>query len=219
MPTPPTCRASRSSANPRRGGSGPVRIRLAGGCRWRPSPRASPAGRGGRSWVWSATCVTAGSRKCSSTSTIRRSRSAGRRTTSWCVHRPIRSRLRPRCVRQPGSSIRRRSSTRSRPWTPSSVVRRPRGGSPCGCSCCSRRWRSVSRRSACSASSRSTSRTVAASLRSAWRSASRAPASSAVCWCGPAGGCWPAWRSASPPRSSRAAPSAAFSSGSLRTMA
>ena len=60
MPTPPTCLASRSSASPRRGGSGPAATRLAGGSRWRPSLPANPAGRGGRSSASSATCGTAG---------------------------------------------------------------------------------------------------------------------------------------------------------------
>ena len=58
--------------------------------RWRPSRPAGRRARGGRSSASCAMCAIAASTRCSSTSTIRRCRSAGRRTTSSSGPRAIR---------------------------------------------------------------------------------------------------------------------------------
>ena len=86
-------------------------------------------------------------------------RPSGRQRGRPDVGRPAR-----RGVRGPRSCARARSgrpsSTTSRRSTWSSTAPRRRGGSRCGCSCCSPGWRSAWRRSACSAWSRWTSRTA-----------------------------------------------------------
>ena len=208
MPTPPTCPASPSSARPGGrlwpGRESDWQTALDGGLH----ARFNRAGRGGRSSRRQRRALPRDRGSCS-LDVYDPALQVGRPADHVVVRAsPIRSRLRPRCVRWPGSSIRRRS------WTRHHHGRRgrPRGGPVAADhvdSCCSPRWRSgLAALGLFFTSSRSTYATAAASSRShgARRVARRDPPRRA----GAAGrrvvggGPWPR---ASAPRSSRAAPS------------